>query len=72
MPITYNRMGVGTCATLIELWLEGELQLTKDEFNKLCDRLVELLGDARDEMWRLQGERLIDSNFEEDTDPDIG
>lgn len=68
MPITYNRMGVATAATLLELWLEGELQLTKAEFNGLCDRMVALLGDARDEMWRLQGELELD---EADTDPDI-
>jgi len=73
MPVTYNRMGVAAAAAILDLWLEGNMQLTHDEFDKLCSVLVDLLGDARDEVWRLQGRRTGHRTVDDvrDTLPDI-
>lgn len=63
----YKRMGVAAAAALLDMWLEGDIQLTRTEYDALCAKLVELLGDAGDEVWRLMGRRPV-----ADTIPDSG
>lgn len=65
----YKRMGVAAAAALLDMWLEGDIQLTHAEYDALCAKLVELLGDSRDEIWRLQGKRTVE-RVVRDTIPD--
>lgn len=51
---SYNRMGIGAVATMLDLWCDRQLELTREEWDALCARLIDLLGDARDEQWRLR------------------
>lgn len=57
-PITVNgrslHVNVSTACTMLELWMEGLLTLTYDEFEELNDALVELISVARDEKYRLE------------------
>lgn len=56
-----RRMGIGAVAVVLDLWCDRQLELSREEYDELCSRLVDLLGDARDEQWRLR-----------DTLPDVG
>lgn len=59
-----RRMGIGAVAVILDLWCDRQLELSLEEFDELSARLVDLLGDARDEQWRLRRTR--------DTIPDGG
>lgn len=52
---SWNRMGIGAVATMLDLWCDRQLELTREEYDGLCGRLVDLLGDCRDEQWRIRG-----------------
>lgn len=39
---------------LLSLWLEKKVELTEDEFDELCETVIDCLGNARDERWRLK------------------
>lgn len=54
MPVIDNRMGISTVVAILDLWLERKLEITREEYDWLCARLVDFLGDARDEVWRLR------------------
>jgi len=50
-----KRMDVAiSAAAKLALFRNRELELTESHFDALVDTLVELLGDARDETWRLR------------------
>jgi len=55
MPVIDYRMGVATAACLLDLWLERKMSLTREEYDWLCATLYDLLGECRDEQWRLVG-----------------
>lgn len=46
-------MGATTCCCLLELFLTKKIELTEWEFDQLCEKLITLLGDSRDETYRL-------------------
>lgn len=50
-----RRMGIGAVATMLDLWCDRQLELSRRDYDELCSRLVDLLGDCRDEQWRLRG-----------------
>lgn len=60
-----RRMGIGAVATVLDLWLNRQLELTESQYDELCERLVDLLGSSRDEIWRLRRD-----GAERDTAPD--
>jgi len=39
---------------LVSLWLEKKVELTEDEFDELCEGIIDALGEARDERYRLK------------------
>lgn len=68
MPVIDNRMGISTVVALLDLWLDRKFELLPEEYDWLCARVVDFLGESRDEVWRL---RRLESEGDRDTDPDM-
>lgn len=68
MPVIDNRMGISTVVALLDLWLDRKFEITPQEYDWLCSRVVDFLGESRDEVWRL---RRLESEGDRDTDPDM-
>lgn len=66
MPVIDNRMGISTVVALLDLWLDRKFEITLEEYDWLCSRVVDFLGESRDEVWRL---RRLESEGDRDTDP---
>lgn len=60
MPIVYNQVSYSTAMELIDMFRLGRVQLTREEFDFLYDKVVEGLEAARDEIWRLANSRRDD------------
>lgn len=68
MPVIDNRMGIATVVALLDLWLDRKFEITPEEYDWLCSRVVDFLGESRDEVWRLRRHGLLE---DQDTDPDM-
>jgi len=66
MPVIDNRMGISTVVALLDLWLDRRWEISHEEYDWLCSRLVDFLGEARDEVWRL---RRLELEGDRDTYP---
>lgn len=62
MPVIDNRMGIATVVSLLDLWLDRKFELSASEYDWLCSRIVDFLGDSRDEVWRLRRLEAVDDN----------
>lgn len=49
-----QHVSLSNAAVLLELWYRQQWQLSEDEFEELFDALVELMGEVRNERWRLR------------------
>lgn len=49
-----THVGIATAATLLELWMNRQMDLTEEEYDSLVDAVIELLGATRDEQWRFR------------------
>lgn len=48
-----HRVGMSFVCTLLELWVDGNVKLTHDEFDQLAGFVHHLLEVAYDNRWRL-------------------
>lgn len=48
------KLGVVASLTYLELWMMKEVELTEQEFDQLLETIIDYLGDARDERYRLK------------------
>lgn len=48
-----GELGPMASMALLELWIEKQVELNEDEFDELLDTVIEYLGKARDERYRL-------------------
>lgn len=55
-PVKLNgkvtHIGLHLAACILELWVEGQWELTHDEFEEMTDAVIELLGEVRNESYR--------------------
>jgi len=49
-----EHVGLVVAAYILEQFLQGTWVLDEDEYEELCDALIALLGDSRDERYRLR------------------
>lgn len=66
MPVIDNRMGIATVVSILDLWLDRKMEITHEEYDWLCARCVDFLGEARDEVWRLRRLEAMDTIHDTD------
>jgi len=54
----HRRIGTGALGplasmALLSCFMEKKVELTEDEFDELCETVIEALGECRDERYRL-------------------